>query len=144
MLTGRFGNTSRAPYIEATLSFPRLRVRSLVSFLVDTGAAGSIIMPADSKNLGVDFAALTTPTISIGIGGEARGFSEWGVWSFSDRRHIFSYSIELEIPTPTNVNLWLPSLLGRDVLNRWRVVSDFTRNEVRCTPRTWDARRKIL
>jgi hypothetical protein len=68
MLEGRLGNTSGAPYIEARVSFPRLKRRGLVSFLVDTGADGTVLMPADSKKLGIDFKSLKNPTTSQGIG----------------------------------------------------------------------------
>jgi hypothetical protein len=67
MLEGRLGNTSGAPYIEARLSFPRLKLIGLVSFPVDTGADGTVLMPADSKKLGIDFKSLKNPTTSQGI-----------------------------------------------------------------------------
>src|SRR5436305_3620283 len=94
MLEGRFGNTSGAPYIEALVSFPRLRLRGLVSFLVDTGADGTVLMPTDSRKLGIDFRSLRNPTTSEGIGGAAQGFDENGVLSFSDRSYIYSYLLE--------------------------------------------------
>jgi hypothetical protein len=49
MLEGRIGILSGAPYIEARISFPRLGLQGLVSFLVDTGADGTVLMPADTK-----------------------------------------------------------------------------------------------
>jgi Aspartyl protease len=104
MLEGRFGNTSGSPYLEARISFPRLRLWGMVSFLVDTGADGTVFMPADSKTIGIDFRNLTNPTTSEGIGGAAQGFNETAVLSFSDRKYIYSYLLKIEISAPTRHN----------------------------------------
>jgi predicted aspartyl protease len=143
MLEGRFGNTSGAPYIEARVSFPRLRLRGLVSFLVDTGADGTVLMPADSNKLGIDHKSLRNPTTSEGIGGAAQGFNEEAVLSFSDRRYVYSYLLNVEISGPTRYNHRFPSLLGRDILKQWRLVMDADRKQITFTPRTWDLRQKI-
>src|ERR1700752_3800106 len=104
MLEGRFGNTSGSPYLEARISFPRLGLWGMVSFLVGTGADGTVIMPVDSKRIGIDFRRLRNPTTSEGIGGTARGFKEMAVLSFSDRRHLYSYLLNIEISAPTTHN----------------------------------------
>jgi hypothetical protein len=143
MLIGRFGNTSGAPYLEASVVFPRLRVRGLVSFLVDTGADATVFMPADSTKIGVNFKSLKTPTITAGIGGTAQGFSEQVLLSFSDHNYLYSYLLKVEIAAPTPHNLRFPSLLGRDILKQWRFVMDAKRQQVTFTPRTWDLRQKI-
>ncbi len=143
MLQGRFGNTSGAPYLEGRVSFPRLRLTGLVSFLVDTGADGTVLMPADSKKIGIDFRFLRNPTTSEGIGGAAQGFNEAVILSFSDRSYIYSYLLNIEISAPTKHNHRFPSLLGRDVLKHWRFVMDATQGQVTFTPRTWNMRQKI-
>jgi hypothetical protein len=114
-----------------------------VSFLVDTGADGTVLMPADSKKLGIDFKSLKNPTTSQGIGGLARGFDETVVLSFSDRRYIYSYLLKIEISAPTTHNQHFPSLLGRDILKQWRMVMDSAQKQVAFTPRTWSLRQKI-
>src|SRR5436305_5358653 len=124
MLKGQFGITSGAPFIEGRISFPRLEMRGRVSFLVDTGADGTVIMPRDGKMLGIDYGALMYPTTSKGIGGSARGYNEHAVLSFDNGRHIYGYLVQIEIPTPTEFNLRFPSLLGRDILKKWRFVMD--------------------
>jgi hypothetical protein len=143
MLEGRFGNTSGAPYIEARVAFPRLGLRGLVSFLVDTGADGTVFMPADSKKLTIDYKSLREPTTSEGIGGAAQGFNETAVLSFSDRSYIYSYLLKVEISAPTRHNYRFPSLLGRDILKQWRMVMDADRKQITFTPRMWDLRQKI-
>jgi hypothetical protein len=143
MLEGRFGNTSGAPYIEARVSIPRFSLRGSISFLVDTGADGTVFMPADSRKLGINFAALRNPVTSEGIGGPARGFNEQVVLSFSDRRYIYSYLLDVEISAPSAHNFKFPSLLGRDIIDQWRFVSDRQKDKVLFTPRKWDLRLKI-
>jgi hypothetical protein len=143
MLEGRFGNTSGAPYMEARVSLPRLRLWGLVSFLVDTGADGTVLMPAESRALAIDFEALTNPTTSEGIGGPSPGFNESAVLSFFNRRYVYSYLLELEISAPTARNHRYPSLLGRDVLERGPLVMDIAQKRITFTPRTWDLRQEI-
>ena len=143
MIEGRFGNTSGAPYLEARVSSPRLGLRGLVSFLVDTGADGTVFMPADSKKIGIDFKSLINPTTSDGIGGAAQGFNETAVLSFSDKRYIYSYLLKIEASAPTRYNHRFPSLLGRDLLKQWRFVMDAAYNKIVFTPRTWSLRQKI-
>jgi len=143
MLTGRFGNTSGAPYLEARISIPRLRLHGLISFLVDTGADGTVLMPTDSKKIGVNFRSLRNPTTSQGVGGLAKGYTEEVILSFRDPKYIYSYLLNVEIAAPTTRNNRIPSLLGRDILDQWRFVLDAPRNKILLTPRIWDLRQKI-
>jgi hypothetical protein len=143
MLEGRFGDPSGAPYVEARVAIPRLRVNGLISFLVDTGADGTILMPADSLRLAIDFRALRRPMISEGIGGPARGFNEQMILSFSDRKFIYSYLLDIEVAAPTKRNHRFPSLLGRDILDQWRIVLERLVGKIVFTPRQWDLRQKI-
>ncbi len=143
MLQGRFGNTSGAPYLEGHIFLPRLGLRGLISFLVDTGADGTVIMPADSKKLGVRFNTLRNPTTSEGIGGAANGYNELIGLTFSDSKYIYSYLLNVEFSSPTRHNHRFPSLLGRDILDRWRFVCERSKNIVTFNPKTWDFRRRI-
>jgi hypothetical protein len=100
-------------------------------------------MPADSRKLGVRTKSLRNPTVSEGIGGAAKGFNEQIILTFSDNRYIYSYLFDAEISAPTRHNYRFPSLLGRDILNRWRFVLEPTRNLITFNPRTWDLRQRI-
>jgi hypothetical protein len=142
MLRGRFGDTTTTPFIEASVHFPRLRSWGYVSFLADTGASGTVLMPPDSKKLAVNFNQLRKPRSSRTVGGLAKGYMEQGVLGFLDRdeNKIYAYEIEIQIFEPTRDNATLPSLLGRDVLNHWRVVIDFPKRVFECAPRAWSFR----
>jgi len=144
MLVGRFGNTSGAPYIEARVSFPRLQIRGHVSFLIDTGADGTVFMPADSKKFGIDFRILQKPTTSEGIGGTARGFIEQALLTFTDnRRYLYHFLLDIEISAPARHNQRFPSLLGRDILKSGRFVMSRQSNTITLMPRTWSLRQTI-
>jgi hypothetical protein len=140
MLRGRFGDTTTTPFIEASVHLPRFGLWGYVSFLADTGASSTVLMPLDSKKLGINFNKLINPKISRTVGGPAKGYMEESILGFldKDKGRIYAYNTELQIFAPTRDNATLPSLLGRDILNRWRVLIDFPRKSVECLPITWD------
>lgn len=143
MLEGRFGRASGAPYIQAHVSFPRLRLRGLLWLLIDTGADVTIVMPRESKRLNINFRSLTNSTESQGFGGVARAYQETATISFYERHYIYSYITNIEVAAPLAHNSRIPSLLGRDILRQWRLIVDRPENEIRCVPKTWDMRSRV-
>jgi hypothetical protein len=143
MLEGRFGGVSGAPYIQAHVSFPRLRLRGLLWLLIDTGADVTVLMPRESKRLNINFHALTNLTESQGVGGIATAYQEAAAISFYDRHYIYSYITKIEVAAPLAHNNRIPSLLGRDILRQWRLIVDRPENEIRCVPKAWDMRSRI-
>ena len=98
-----------------------------VTFLVDTGAASSVLMAGDVIDLGIDWNALPiSPHTYIGAGGIARSrvasafviFEEIGVGT-----HVY-WVPELSVFEPDEEfqRAQVPSLLGRDILNRWEML----------------------
>ena len=68
MIKGSFDNGS--PFIEGLLVFPGLNIQGPISFLLDTGADESCIMPTDGLRLGIDYDALTGRKVSLrGVSG---------------------------------------------------------------------------
>jgi len=121
-LKGRFGNTSGRPYIEGRLHLPRLGITSDVSFCVDTGADTTVLLPSDGERMGVDYRNLETEVESVGVGGISLDFQEKAAVIFAEpNRALYVYLIDLLISSPTPDIMALPSLLGRDILNRWRM-----------------------
>ncbi len=123
MLRGRFGDTSKRPYLEGRLFIPRLEVQADISFLVDTGADKTTLSPGDGLRMGLDYEALignTTP--SVGIGGISHNYTEQAAAVFNDPgKVLYMYEIDLEIVEPNDSLIDIPSLLGRDILNNWRM-----------------------
>lgn len=122
MLRGRFGDTSGRPYLVGRLILPRLGLQGDISFLVDTGADKSVLMPIDALRLGVDYTSLSGSAASVGIGGYARMFEEEAAAVFLEgTRTLHMYFIQVGVPSYTPEIEDVPSLLGRDVLDHWRM-----------------------
>ena len=132
MLRGRFGDTSKRPYLEGRLLIPRLRVWSDISFLVDTGADKTTLLPADSLKMGLDYNTLTKSSDpAIGIGGISHNYTERSIVLFNEPgKALHAYEIELEIVESNDELMGIPSLLGRDVLNRWQMNYSPTTDEL--------------
>ena len=120
---GRYGDTSGRPYLEGRLILPRIGIAGNISFLVDTGADASMIMPLDGKRLGIDYSQLQGDAVSFGLGGEIHSFLEDAILVFTEPGSaLYLYNIEIDIPPPDPaLPDDLPSLLGRDILDRWRM-----------------------
>lgn len=133
MLKGRFGGTTTRPYIEGRVILPRLGVRGDVSFLLDTGADLSVLMPLDGRRLGIDYRRLQGRVESVGIGGTSHDYREPGLLIFAESaKTLRAYELDLVVAASSSEILDLPSLLGRDVLNRWRITMDYRAGELAC------------
>jgi hypothetical protein len=127
MLRGRFGDTTGRPYIEGHLSIPSLQVSGSVSFLIDTGSDCTVPMQLDAARLKIDYSRLSKRVESTGIGGLSNDFVVPAALLFSDPGvKIYGYSVDLRIAEPKPELRTTPSLLGRDVINHWRIVYDPT------------------
>lgn len=105
--------------------FPRLQVSGSVSFLVDTGADSSALHTGDVRRLQIDVSKLKNPTKLNGIGGTAVYYQEDVLLVFVEPKlAVHAYRLVLEVAHPTQRTLRLPSILGRDVIDRWRMTYD--------------------
>lgn len=124
MLRGRFGDTSGRPYVEGHILLPRMRVSGNVSFVFDTGADTSLLMPLDGQRMGIDYTRFQEKDESLGIGGVSENFIEPAYLAFVGDDELYGYKIELRICKPSEEIMTIPSLLGRDIIDRWRVIYD--------------------
>ena len=124
MLRGRFGDTSGRPYMEGHVLLPRLGWSGNVSFIFDTGADTSLLMPLDAQRMGIDYAMFETKASTLGIGGVAENFIESAYLAFVGDEALYGYGIDLHICKPAEELMTIPSLLGRDIVDRWRVTYD--------------------
>ena len=147
MIKGSF-DTAGNPVILAGLVIPEfdlhLHGSSIVRFLVDTGASGTCLHPADARRLGVPIDGLQASLSSRGIGGRAEYASASAQIYFQEphgirsRFRLIGYNIDLAVALPTEENAVLPSLLGRDILNQWDIRYDMQRSLLECRPHTYD------
>jgi hypothetical protein len=84
-------------------------------------------MPGDGRVLGLDYSQLENlDTNSRGAGGPIRSYKEPAWVAFTDGTELFGYSIELGILENRDDMLNVPSLLGRDILHRWRMTYQYS------------------
>ena len=129
-----------APFIQAFVHLPRLGLREWITFLLDTGADGTCLHPRDVAQIGIGSSQMlgSASVTATGVGGSFSYHWEpsWLMFRESARGFVFC-QIELAIceftDDPDIGNL--PSLLGRDFLNRCRISLDSEMNFVQLEPR---------
>lgn len=131
MITGRFGDTSGRPFIEGRLYLPRLNLSADVSFLLDTGADSSILMPGDARRLGVPFDQLVGDNECGGLGGIVHCFEERALLVFSEHKvALYAYELCMDIMPDDPQMVDVPSIVGRDVIDRWLITYDPQHNSL--------------
>ena len=132
MIAGWFDSRGR-PLVRTRLVIPRLGVVGHVNFLVDTGATATSLHPDDGQRIHCPFDELRDLSSFAGVGGSHSYYREPAVVVLYDSDGARTFDIILSISRPQLpsaseprpiVNR-LPSLLGRDVLNRLRMDYDF-------------------
>lgn len=128
-LSGWFEGVTEEPRIDAEVALPGLGIARSIPFLLDTGADTTFLMAEDAIRMGIDFRNLTlSPRLGSGVGGYIRIYQASASIVFSDEANHYVYRAELAIAEPGRHNRGLPSLLGRDILNRWRLRYDAPAN----------------
>jgi hypothetical protein len=127
-IVGRYGDASHAPYVDAHIMIPRFGLRGSVSFLIDTGADTTVLAEVDAKRLGVKHSKLKTQATSYGIGGPSDNYLEPAVLFLADGPTLHFYRIEVMIVDPKPHLRTMPSLLGRDVINRLSLILNHSGN----------------
>jgi hypothetical protein len=124
----------RAPSVNVLVTLPALPgLSGFISFLIDTGADTSAIHPRDmEKALGIDFdvvrAALPTASVerSLGIGGEAAYLVTTAHYAFvHEDGHWQEIVGQIRLAQSTTTNRRLPSIIGWDILERFRLTFDY-------------------
>ena len=138
MITGHFDAGS--PYVEGFVELRGLRTDGRVTFLLDTGADVTCIMPQDGHWLGMDYTRIKrwdSPT--RGVGGSVRAARRRAqVWFTEDSGVVRQYSLLIDIMPDLESLQGLPSLLGQDILAHWRVVHEPASELLRITVRSAD------
>ena len=126
MLRGKFDDTTGRPFIEGQLWIPSVGiVDEEISLLTDTGADSSILSPVDSAKMHLDHALCTPNDEPVGgVGGRVKGtYRDTAVLAFSDEdgQTTYGYVIDLLILPKTKDTERLVSVVGRDILDQWRM-----------------------
>ena len=143
MLRGRFGDTSGRPYMEGHVLLPRPGWSGNVSFIFDTGADTSLLMPLDAQRMGINYGLFENERSTLGVGGASENFVESAYLAFVGDEALYGYKIELHICKPAEELMAVPSLLGRDIIDQWRVIYDKPALELLAEVISYDARHAL-
>jgi hypothetical protein len=119
MITGGF-DSQRRPTVRAEMSSAQSANIIPVTFLIDTGAISTIVMPGDASKFQVDFNTLSAaPLLDIG-GSSIPGFYINMFLDPLERGFIYTYNIsDAIIVNPGLCNATHPSILGQTAWSRW-------------------------
>ncbi len=119
---------------------PRFNLTGGVQFCLDTGTDYTTLMPRDALAMGIDHTQLDDELVLATSGGAASVFLEPAFVQFTDlgasRAH--TYRTMIAIATPSASIMRVPSLLGRDIINRWRINYHPTAGALTCEVITAD------
>ena len=144
MIQGYFDPAGR-PHVRAYIAVPGLQpTPEAITLLLDTGADKTFIQPADARALGITTRDLSPTGTIRGVGGiisyaTAPAFIafEERPWPWRKTRLVY-FRTELGIAMPDRSNRNLPSLLGRDIIDRCRILYDKTQGKLQLTHRLAD------
>ena len=124
------------PHVRGRLIFPRLNLGFPLSFRVDTGSDCTVLLPADAKLLQIPYDRLRDVMTVGGIGVKQKiYFREECVLLFAEgNATVKGYTTSIGIaPLDDDANYTLPSLLGQDILQFWRMRHDPPNNRLEFT-----------
>lgn len=129
-----WSNPLSALYVHTTVRLSRLGIEGTVDFLIDTGADMTCLHPQDAGRLGISPDRAQQSVMSAGVGGTLQYYREEAILTFQDQDGSdLLFYCDIHISQDPAVDA-LPSLLGRDFLNRCRLLADNPENQVLITP----------
>lgn len=118
-----YGYRPPAPFIVASIILKELNLKGRLPLLIDTGASNTMLMWRDIERFGIDVSKLKPEREFSGIGGLINAKPVMSTLTFRTengqlvREDVEAYVITSPCPHP-RLKL-LPSILGRDVINRY-------------------------
>jgi hypothetical protein len=122
-----------APFVNAHLFSPSLKIDSNIEFLIDTGASRTVLLDRDIHILGIDVTHLKKHETDLcGIGGCVATFliedsvlvfkSDQGEIAIEIPVFVTAHSLDQKDPFERSRIFRMPSILGRDVINLFKLV----------------------
>lgn len=129
-----YGYRPPAPFITASILLKELNLKARLPLLVDTGASNTIIMWRDVERLGIDVSKLKAEREFSGIGGLIQAKPILSTLIFkSENGQLIKEEAEAHVVTSTcphpRLKL-LPSILGRNIINRYTLNYKFEIREI--------------
>ena len=111
-----------------------------MEFLLDTGADTTSVNAPDASDLNIPLGRLGVPTAIGGIGGRGYFSTEKALVAFENGADDSRFSVyEIDLYIANSEVRSLPSLLGRNIINRWRIDYDPTNGVLECAVRSADS-----
>lgn len=129
-----YGYRPPAPFVTASILLKELNLKARLPLLVDTDASNTIIMWRDVERLGIDTFKLKPQREFSGIGGLIQAKPILSTLTFkSENGQIIKEETEAHVVTSTCPHArlkLLPSILGRDIINRYTLKYKFDTREI--------------
>jgi len=131
-----------APFIRTTLESKSLKIRRPLHFHIDTGASVTVLLDKDLSYLGIDVGELKRAERSLGgLGGTIDTYviEDASLFLVAGEGEVVEEKLRLYVGTHEMSRLSseekalvarMPSLLGRDIIYRFRLVCDNNRDEI--------------
>ena len=136
VIQGYYKSWSNPLSVKAWVELSNLGVSNSVEFLIDTGADVTCLHPTDLDKMGISFSQ-PAPGGGVGftgVGGALEYHREDATLYFETQEgSTLTFYCQIYISRAPAVEV-LPSLLGRDFLNRCRLLADNPENQVLITP----------
>lgn len=141
-ISGHWGKFD-APYVTGILISEDFGIRQPVMFLLDTGASRTTILDNDAARLNVNYKKLRkSQQATVGIGGAVDTYvipdarlmfmTEKGYFETEpDLIFVLKHAIRDAVTGERIKNI--PSILGRDILNKYKLILDRNNNTVLIT-----------
>jgi hypothetical protein len=143
MILGRFEPFSKRPVVDCFVSIPSLNVHDTVTFLMDTGADCTVLMPGDGFRLGIDYRSLDYRHTAFGIGGESKEHPCAAVIMVSDDATIYAHKRGIGIAEKRADTMGVPSILGMDVMREWEILLSCPEEKIQIIVKNCDSVRPI-
>ena len=129
-----YGYRPPAPYIATAIFLHELNLKARLPLLLDTGASNTMILWGDVERLGIDISKIKPEREFSGLGGLIRAKPIASTISLSSEKEgIIEENVEVYIVTSTcphpKLKL-LPSILGRDIINKYTLSYSYNKRKV--------------
>lgn len=131
-----------APFVRVTVESKILKIRKPVHFHIDTDASATTLLDKDTYYLGINTRKLKKAERKIGgLGGLIDTFviEDTALFFRAENGEILKENLRLLVGThdlsklsseEKSLIMRMPSLLGRDIIYRYRLVCDKNQNEI--------------
>lgn len=132
-----------AAYITAVLAIPKIGMRQKIEFLIDTGATKTTILDRDALTIGIAYAKLSRlKQPLLGLGGLVDTYVAKDAEIYfrtdndSEHRELLPELLVVKHKKIDENIMRIPSVLGRDILNKYRLVYEKRKDLVVITDET--------